>query len=165
MESYFHSIIPFLPLFISFQFRRLDSIQFLCSQAHIPAGWRPETRLFTSPYAAEHFFITTLHGPRRKRNLYFQGGLFTDPLPSNGCLIVARDCFRGNVFIESLPSNGCTRHNMVQLALQSQHLLRINYHHSWIFSKSRFKCRSVEGFHVEIVARTVIAYFKTFSQL
>jgi hypothetical protein len=28
--------------------RRLDCIQFLCSQAHIPAGWHLETRLFTS---------------------------------------------------------------------------------------------------------------------
>jgi hypothetical protein len=36
---------PFLPLFCNCQF---NSIQFLFSQAHIPAGWRPETRLFTS---------------------------------------------------------------------------------------------------------------------
>jgi hypothetical protein len=46
----FHSLTPFLPLFCSCQFRRLDSIKFLCSQAHIPAGWRLETRLFTSYY-------------------------------------------------------------------------------------------------------------------
>jgi hypothetical protein len=38
----------------------VSSIQFLCSQAHIPAGWRLDTRLFTSLYAAEHFFVTTL---------------------------------------------------------------------------------------------------------
>jgi hypothetical protein len=48
MESSFHSLTPFLPLVCNCQFRRLDWIQFLCSQAHIPAGWRPETRLFTS---------------------------------------------------------------------------------------------------------------------
>jgi hypothetical protein len=39
MKYSLHSIIPFLPLFCSCQFRRLDSIQFLCSQAHILAGW------------------------------------------------------------------------------------------------------------------------------
>jgi hypothetical protein len=46
----------------------------LCSQAHTPAGWRPETRLFTSRllfYSAEHVLITTLHGPLRKHNLLF----------------------------------------------------------------------------------------------
>jgi hypothetical protein len=51
MKSYFHSLFPFLPLFCNCPFRRLDSIQFLCSQTHIPAGWRPETRLFTSDSA------------------------------------------------------------------------------------------------------------------
>jgi hypothetical protein len=45
MKSSFHSLILFLSLFCSCQLRRLDSIQFLCSQAHIPAGWRLETRL------------------------------------------------------------------------------------------------------------------------
>jgi hypothetical protein len=48
----FHSLIPFLPLFCSCQFWRLNSVQFLCSQAHIPAGWHPETRLFISDYCS-----------------------------------------------------------------------------------------------------------------
>jgi hypothetical protein len=43
----FRSLIPVLP-FCSCQFRRLDSVQFLRSQAHIPAGWRSETRPFTA---------------------------------------------------------------------------------------------------------------------
>jgi hypothetical protein len=47
MKFSFHRLIPLLPLFCNCQFRRLDSIQFLSSQAHIPAGWRLETRLFT----------------------------------------------------------------------------------------------------------------------
>jgi hypothetical protein len=46
-----------------------DSIKFLCSQAHIPAGWCPKTRLLTSFYASEHFFITTLQGTSRKQSL------------------------------------------------------------------------------------------------
>jgi hypothetical protein len=68
MKSSCHSLIPLLPLFCNCQLQRLDSIQFLCSRAHIPAGWRLEIRLFTSDYcsillcAAERFFITTLHG-------------------------------------------------------------------------------------------------------
>jgi hypothetical protein len=45
MKSSWYSLIPFLSLFCNRQLRRLDSIQF---QAHIPAGWRPETRLFSS---------------------------------------------------------------------------------------------------------------------
>jgi hypothetical protein len=44
MKFLFHSLIYFLPLFCNCQFRSLDSIQFLSSQAHIPAGWRLETR-------------------------------------------------------------------------------------------------------------------------
>jgi hypothetical protein len=73
IKSSFQSLISFSPLFCSCQFLSLDSIQFLCSQAHIPAGWRPETRLFTSRrlfYTAEHFLLTTLNGPRRKHNPY-----------------------------------------------------------------------------------------------
>jgi hypothetical protein len=45
MTSSLHRLIPFLPLFCSCQFWGLDSIQFLCSQAHILAGWRLETQL------------------------------------------------------------------------------------------------------------------------
>jgi hypothetical protein len=48
MESSFHRLISFLSLFCNCQFRRLDSIQFLCSQAHILVVWRPEIQLFTS---------------------------------------------------------------------------------------------------------------------
>jgi hypothetical protein len=76
MESSFHSLTPILPLFCSSQFQRLHTIQFLCSQAHIPAGWHPKTRLFPSWLllfstflAAEHFFIITSHRPHRKHCL------------------------------------------------------------------------------------------------
>jgi hypothetical protein len=43
MESYFRSLITFLPLLCSCQSQRLDSIRF---QAHIPAGWLLETWLY-----------------------------------------------------------------------------------------------------------------------
>jgi hypothetical protein len=69
MESSFHSLIPFLPLYCSCQFRRLDSVQFLCCQAHILAGWRLETRLITSRLLTLSFWIlviTTLHDPTEK---------------------------------------------------------------------------------------------------
>jgi hypothetical protein len=48
MESSLHNLISFLRLFCNCQFRRLASVQFLCSQSHIPACWLPETRLFNS---------------------------------------------------------------------------------------------------------------------
>jgi hypothetical protein len=111
MKSSFRSLIPFLPLFCSCHFRRLDSVQSPAPRVHIPAGRRPETRLFTSLYSAEHFFIITLQGPYRNHSLYCYGDVFTDPLPSNGCLNVAPVGSRGNVFTESLPSSGSVCHN------------------------------------------------------
>jgi hypothetical protein len=93
MTTSLHRLIPSLPLFCSCQFRRLDSIQFLCSQAHILAGWRLEIRLSLTRllllYTAENFFITTLHGQCRKHCLYCWRGVFTAPLPSNRHPIVA----------------------------------------------------------------------------
>jgi hypothetical protein len=72
MESSSHSLIHFLPLFCNCQFRKLDSIQFLCSQAYILAGWRPETRLFTPDYCASilpntsyNHFAPTTHKTQR----------------------------------------------------------------------------------------------------
>jgi hypothetical protein len=47
---FFQNIIPFLPIFCNCHFRRLDSIQFPCSEVHIPVGWRPETQRFTLDY-------------------------------------------------------------------------------------------------------------------
>jgi hypothetical protein len=44
MKSSLHRLIPFLPLFCNRQFRRLDSIHFICSQTHILAGWRLRTQ-------------------------------------------------------------------------------------------------------------------------
>jgi hypothetical protein len=61
MKSYFHSQISFLPLFCSCQFRIFSSIQFLCSQAHILAGWHLKTRLT--------LLYNILHVPRRKHSL------------------------------------------------------------------------------------------------
>jgi hypothetical protein len=47
----------------------LNSIPLL-PRSYIPAGWRLETPFCSILlYAAEHFFITTLHGPRRKQPL------------------------------------------------------------------------------------------------
>jgi hypothetical protein len=37
---------------------REHSVQFLCSQAHIPAGLHPETRLFTSLYVKVKVKVT-----------------------------------------------------------------------------------------------------------
>jgi hypothetical protein len=104
MKSSLHRLIPFLPLFCKWKFRRLDSVQFFCSQAHNLVGWSLETRLLF--HTAEHSFITTSHGPRRKHSL------ITDPLPSNGRPIAVRVGSHRNVFTESLPSNGSIRHTI-----------------------------------------------------
>jgi hypothetical protein len=74
MGSFLHSLITFLPLFCSCQFRRRDSIQFLCSHAHILAGWRLETRLFTRLDYSDWScllcpFITPRHRLHRKHSL------------------------------------------------------------------------------------------------
>jgi hypothetical protein len=65
MESPFHNLIPFLPLFCNCQLKPVPLFR---------AGWRPETRLFTSDSntvpCAEHFIVTTLHGPHGKHILY-----------------------------------------------------------------------------------------------
>jgi hypothetical protein len=53
-----------MPLFCNWHFRRLYSIQFLCSLVHIPAGWRLETRLdSTRLYATTASFGTRLSSP------------------------------------------------------------------------------------------------------
>jgi hypothetical protein len=94
MKSSFNSLIPFLPLFCNCQFRRLDSIQFLCSHAHISAGWRLETRnstLFNWTFLYNSFARTT----QKTQPLYFWEGVFTALLHKNGsysivaCVFVA----------------------------------------------------------------------------
>jgi hypothetical protein len=67
MKSFLHPLILFLSLFCNCQFRRLNSIQFFCSKAHVLAGWSLETWL--NSFSTVLFFITTLHGPRRKHSL------------------------------------------------------------------------------------------------
>jgi hypothetical protein len=66
-EVFFSQHNSFLVIILQLSTPKNRLIQFLCSQAHILAGWRLETRLFTSFYAAEHSLITTLHGSRRKQ--------------------------------------------------------------------------------------------------
>jgi hypothetical protein len=73
------------------------SIQFLCSQAHILAGWHPETRLtlLNRNLLYNHFTRTT----QKTQPLSCWEGVFTAPLHNNGsystiaCVfVVARIC-------------------------------------------------------------------------
>jgi hypothetical protein len=126
MKSSFHSRIPFLPLFCNCQFRRLDSIQFLCSQAHILAGWLLEAlddcQLRNSPN--KHLSRTT----RKIQRLYCLEGVFTAPLHSNGCysivacvyvaavMCLPSRCLAMNVYSDvAIPASG--RHVTVLYAL------------------------------------------------
>jgi hypothetical protein len=116
MKSAFHNLIPFLPLFSNCQFRRLDSVQFLCSQAHILEGWCLGTRLDSTLCCFGTSCYIALGRTPRKQRLQLSRivlGLFTNPLPSNSRPIVARVGFRGNVLTESLPSNGFIRHIII----------------------------------------------------
>jgi hypothetical protein len=81
MKSSLHSLIPFLPLFCNCQLQRLDSKQFLCSQAHILADWPLETRLtlFNWTLLYNHFAQTT----QKTQLLSCWEGVFTAPLHSN----------------------------------------------------------------------------------
>jgi hypothetical protein len=124
MKSSFHSLTPFFLSFCNCQFRRLHSIQILCCQAHILAGWRLETRLSTLCCPMEFFFITSFHGHHRKHRLLLSHivlSLLTAPLCYNGrgadhkktdSLLLKRVC-RWHMFTKSLPSNGYTRHNII----------------------------------------------------
>jgi hypothetical protein len=87
MKSSFHSLIPFLPLFCSCQFRRIDSVPLLCSQAHILAGWSLETRLtlLNWTFICNHFARAT----RKTRPLYCWEGVFAASLYSNGSYSIA----------------------------------------------------------------------------
>jgi hypothetical protein len=68
-----NSITPFLSLFCSCQFRRLSSIPLFPSANPGRLASRSSTLRFRLCsmllYDAEHFFITTLHGPRGKHRL------------------------------------------------------------------------------------------------
>jgi hypothetical protein len=106
MKSLFHSLIPFLPLFCSCQFQRLDSIQFLCSQAHILArlASRNSTLHFRLDYSSiflilyscyfrlltVSFYIHLVRPTQKTQPLLLRRRVC--PLPSNGRTSVA--CLR-----------------------------------------------------------------------
>jgi hypothetical protein len=75
-------------IFYSLRFETSHVVASYDSQGH-GGGIRPRL------HSTELFFITTLHGPRRKEPLYCSEGVFTAPLHSNGsysivaCVFVA----------------------------------------------------------------------------
>jgi hypothetical protein len=121
MKCSLHGLIPFLPLFWNCQFRRLDLVQFLCSQAHILAGWRLETRLFTSLNGLNWTLLYNhLARPAYKTlPLYSWEGMFTASLHSSWsysivvCIFVATGmclpirCLAMNVYSDfAIPAFG-----------------------------------------------------------
>jgi hypothetical protein len=108
MKFSLDKLIRFLPLFCNCQIQRPDSVQFLCFQAHISAGWRLETQLHSMlllPHS-ELFLISILQGPRRDDRLLLRrrvyGAVALHWTLFDRCLRIR--C-HGNVFIESLHSN------------------------------------------------------------
>jgi hypothetical protein len=121
MKSSCHSLIPFLPLFCNCQFRRLDSIQFLCSQAHILAGWSLETPLFTLDYfILLNTSLQPLCTDHEENTASFVKEVYCS-LPNNERPFVARVCFAG-MYLISQSSNGYTCHNIIPaIGLIRQH--------------------------------------------
>jgi hypothetical protein len=89
------------------------------------------TRDLNSEISSKLAPLITLQGPRRKQ-LFYPGGVFTAPLPSNGrsvdhskhrfqqflsCLRVASLPWEP-VCLRSLPSNGSTRYKMLQAGIR-----------------------------------------------
>jgi hypothetical protein len=84
MSLLLHRLIPFLPFLLShirLPSPRLDSVQFLCSQAHILAGWRLKTQitLLNWNLLYNHFARTT----QKTEPLYCWEGVYRAQLHSN----------------------------------------------------------------------------------
>jgi hypothetical protein len=95
MKYSFHGLIHFLPLFYSCQFRRFDSIQFLCYHDQILAGWRFETLLDSTQL---NFARTT----QKTQPLYCRESVFTAPFPNNGSYsIISCVFFAAGIFLPS----------------------------------------------------------------
>jgi hypothetical protein len=73
---------------LQFTVTRLDSVQFLCSEAHILAGWRLETRLTLLNWT-NHFARTK----QETQPLYCWEGVFTASLHSNGSYLIVACIF------------------------------------------------------------------------
>jgi hypothetical protein len=117
MKSCLHRIIPFFAIILKLPIpkTRLNSIPLLPSSYPGRLVSRDSTQFFS----AELFFITSLHGPRRKQPLYCWEGVLTAPLHSNGsnsiiaCVFVAAGmclpsrCLAMNVYSDcTIPTFG-----------------------------------------------------------
>jgi hypothetical protein len=104
-------LMPFLLNHIRLPSPELGAILDNKSPAHIPAGWRLETKFFSATASFgtlyNHFAWTT----KKTQPLYCWEGVFTAPLLSSRRSIVTRVGSHGNVFTESLPSNGYAYYN------------------------------------------------------
>jgi hypothetical protein len=90
-EVFFAQRNSFLPLFCNWQFRRLDAVQLLCSQADIPVTWRAETRLFTSRlqfYTLVLYFCSHYSVPSSGSGLLYHLG--TDHTKTHPVLLTRR---------------------------------------------------------------------------
>jgi hypothetical protein len=82
----FQGLIPFYPSILNYLRRaqlstQLDSILFLCSQAHILAGCRLETQLTQTIFFV--IFEPSARTTQKTQSVYFWG-VFTAPLHDNG---------------------------------------------------------------------------------
>jgi hypothetical protein len=114
MKFSLHRIIPFLAIILQLPIpkTRLSSIPVLPSS--YPSKLASRSSSFTSRLLfcpAEHFFITTLHGPRRKQPVFLKMRVYWSVTQQWTSFCCTRT-LRGNMFTESLRSNGYIGHSM-----------------------------------------------------
>jgi hypothetical protein len=162
MKSSLHRLIPFLPWFCNCQFRRLHSIQFLCSKAGRMASRSstPHSRLLfycasTLPNISYNHFARTT---QRIQPVFFTRRVVTAPFPSNRRPIVARVGSCGNVFTESLPSNGHTRHSTYEM-FGRLHIAHEQIMYSSCIYAQKYFLRHVRDEKTKAVTYLILKYF------
>jgi hypothetical protein len=115
--------LPTLELSIQSFVATADCLDAISSQTSSSAESQRSTANSQLTLSTEFFFINTLHGPNRKhrsQNFFYcclriccRGNMFTEPLPSNGRLLLLHySAFRRNVTVLS-----CCNFNKAVLSL------------------------------------------------
>jgi hypothetical protein len=108
MKSSLHSLIPLLPLLLYQLLQPSLSVQFLCTQAHILAGWHFETQLTQLLlWTASTYFTSVQSTDLNWTRSVESYDLIAYPQATPRLLLYDVTAY---VLTQSLHSNGCTRH-------------------------------------------------------
>jgi hypothetical protein len=150
MKPSVYILILFLPWFYKCQLRRLDSIQFLCSKAHIPPGWHAETRLTLLSWTLlnNHFARTT----QETQPLYCWEGVFTAPMHSNGSYSIVSCVFVAAVM--------CLMSCCLAMNVYSDFTIPVFWHHVTILIKSYFMREVWNNVNIKIFGKKACMFSK-----